>query len=61
MNLSSPVGSIAFKGKQRTTGDLRPKRRSVPLLYNFGYNAARLAYADAQSRGNRGVDVVARR
>ena len=49
MNLSSPVGSIAFKANSGPRGTCVPND-DLCRSYNFGYNAARLAYADAQSQ-----------
>jgi fibronectin type III domain protein len=49
MNLSSPVGSIAFKAASGPRGNCA-QSDDVCLSYNFGSNAARLAYADAQSQ-----------
>jgi hypothetical protein len=49
VNLNSPMGSAAFKGDSGPRGACRPDD-AICRSYNFGYNAARLAYADAQSQ-----------
>jgi hypothetical protein len=49
MNLSSPVGSIAFKANSGPRGTCA-QNDDFCRSYNFGYNAARLALADAQSQ-----------
>jgi hypothetical protein len=49
INLNSPMGSAAFKADTGPRGFCRPDD-AICRSYNFGFNAARLAYADAQSQ-----------
>jgi hypothetical protein len=49
MNLNAPSGSLAFKGNTGPRGTC-VQTDALCISYNFGYNDARLAYADAQSQ-----------
>ncbi len=49
MNLNAPGGTIAFKANTGPKGNCA-QTDTFCLSYNFGYNDARLAYADAQSQ-----------
>lgn len=49
MNLNAPGGSVAFQAKTGPRGNCAATD-NLCLSYNFGYNDARLAYADAQSQ-----------
>jgi hypothetical protein len=49
MNLNSPSGAVAFKAKTGPKGNCAPTD-DICLSYNFGWHAARLAYAAAQSQ-----------
>lgn len=49
LNLNSPVGTTAFEGRSGPKGSCRSED-ALCLSYNFGYNAARLAAAYAQSQ-----------
>lgn len=50
MNLNAPVGTTAFKAQTGPRGTCAPTD-AVCLSYNYGYNAAQSAFADAQSQG----------
>ncbi len=50
MNLNAAAGSAAFEGDNGPKGACRSDDR-LCRAYNFGYNAANLALADAQSQG----------
>lgn len=50
MNLNAPAGSAAFEADNGPRGACRADDRFC-RAYNFGYNAAQLATADAQSQG----------
>jgi hypothetical protein len=49
INLNAPGGSVAFKGNTGPRGNCA-QTDTLCIAYNFGYNDARLAYADAQSQ-----------
>jgi Fibronectin type III domain len=49
MNLNAPSGSVAFEAKSGPKGNCAAND-DMCLSYNFGWNAARLAYAAAQSQ-----------
>jgi hypothetical protein len=49
LNLNAPVGTTAFKAQSGPKGTCRASD-SACLSYNYGYNAAASAYADAQSQ-----------
>jgi hypothetical protein len=49
MNLNAPSGSLAFEANTGPKGNCAPTD-NLCLSYNFGYNDARLAYADALSQ-----------
>lgn len=49
VNLNAPSGTVQFKGNTGPRGVCRPDD-AFCLSYNFGYNTARLAYADASSQ-----------
>ena len=49
INLNAPSGSVQFKGNSGPRGVCRPDD-VICISYNFGYNSARLAYADATSQ-----------
>jgi hypothetical protein len=49
MNLNAPGGSVAFKARTGPKGNCQPTD-DLCLSYNFGWNAARIAYASAQAQ-----------
>lgn len=50
MNLNAPAGTTAFKALAGPKGACQPSDDSC-AAYNYGYNAAQSAFADAQSQG----------
>jgi len=50
LNLNAPVGTTAFKAQTGPRGTCATTDASC-LSYNYGYNAAQAAFADAQSQG----------
>ena len=49
LNLNAPVGTTAFKAQSGPKGSCRADDADC-LSYNYGYNAAAAAYADARSQ-----------